>query len=789
MSDLTVSIVINALDKFSAPAQKIAGASEKMAARLEESQKALQGLDSRGKAVQRLKALEAGLGKSAAEMDKARKRTAALGRELAHTVNPSKKLKREFDDARRKSGELAKSHRRQKEQLRLLRGELRSAGIDTRKLGESMRKIAGDLEAANTKMSKMRQISDRVAASRARYDRNLQRAANVSLVAGGLDRVGRGALNMVSDPIAKMRLVERSRGELASLGIEKAGLDQITNRGRELSTKLAGVTSSAFISAAYDIKSGIASLSDAGVADMTEMAALTAKATKADVGQMTSLFATGHGSFKESLYAGVSDQAFGQVFSASLAKSVQMFKTDGGKMQQAIQSMGSGLAESGISLADQFTALGMLQQKMEAGMSGTTLNAVERSAAQAQARFEKMGIAIQTLDENGNLRQLPDLLADMQQEFGEAYSTETGAKIQQAFGSEEAVKFFKALWGQQDAFRENSKALKEAQTQGDAFTRAMAANMDKNMDARLQVLQQRWDNIKEKIGTALIPALEALVPLLEKGAALVGRFTGGNEKVTAALVGIVGGIGLLATVMAPVITAIASLTATIAFLGHMSRKTTGAMAMGALAGGGGRGRGLRGLAGKAGGLLKGKLGLVGAGIGAISIGSTLLDDSLSGSEKAASVAQDAGGIGGALAGAAAGAALGSVVPVVGTAIGGLIGGIVGGMGGDWLGSKVGSLFTNGEPMDTLSDSISKAADPTTKTPLAAPTTLSPPTAPLPVSAANSVQHNDHSRHEHSYSITVQQQPGEDSSLLADRLMREIEKRQQRMDREALGDAF
>ena len=758
-----------------------------MAARLHDGQKALHNLGSKGQAVQRMKTLETRLGQSAAEMDKATKRTAELGRTLAATAHPTKKLQREFETARRKSDALKQRHKQQREELRQLRTELRGAGIDTRKLGDAQRKIADDMEAATKKMEKMAQVSEKMAAAKAKYDKTLQRAANASLVAGGLDRVGRGALNMVSQPVAQMRMVERSKGELASLGIEKGGIDQITQRGREMSTRLAGVTTSAFVSAAYDIKSGIETLSDEGVADMTEMAALTAKATKADVGQMTSLFATGYGSFKKSLYAEASDQAFGKILSASLAKSVQQFKTDGSKMQQAIQSMGSGLAESGISLADQFTALGMLQQKMEAGVAGTTMSALERSAGQAQARFEKMGMAIETLDENGNLRNLPDLLADMQQEFGDQYTTETGSQIQQAFGSEDAVKFFKALWGQQDTFRANAKALEQAQRQGDAFTHTMAKNMDNNMDARLQVLQQRWDVIKEKIGNALIPVLEKLMPYLEKAADWIGRFVDGNGAMTTALVTFVGGIGLFATVAAPVITAIAALTTSVAYLGYAAKKSAAQTAMAGLAGGGGKG--WRGLAKSAGGFMKGKMGLMGAGIGALTIGSTLMNDQLSGGEKAATVTQDVGGIGGALAGAAAGAALGSVIPVVGTAVGGIIGSIAGGMGGGWLGEKVAGVFSSDNKENSPTTRSAEAVNPVKKAAAATVAgtalALSPAMAETPVAGAASVQHNDNSTH--SYQLTIQQLPGEDQQALTERIMREIDRRGQQREREAVSD--
>ena len=785
MSDLKLSVLINAIDKFSAPAQKIAGVSEQLATRLHDGQKALQALGRKGQAVQRMKALETRLGRSAAAMDKATGRTAALGRELAATATPTRKLQGAFETARRKSDALKQQHKQQRDELRQLRRELRGAGIDTRKLGDAQRQIAGDIEAATRKMEKLAEVSGKETVAQAQYEKKLQIAANASLVAGGLERMGRGALGLLSQPMAQMRSVERSKGELASLGIEESGLATITQRGRELSTQLAGVTTSDFVSAAYDIKSGIASLSDDGVADMTAMAALTAKATKAHVGQMTSLFATGYGTFKDSLYAEASDQEFGAILSASLAKSVKQFKTDGSKMQQAIQSMGSGLAQSGIALADQFTALGMLQQKMEAGVAGTTLSALERSAGQAQARFRQMGMAIETLDANGNLRTLPDLLTDMQQEFGDQYTTEIGAQIQQAFGSEEAMKFFRALWGQQDAFRANAQALEAAQQQGDAFTRAMARRMDSNMDARLQVLQQRWDVIKEKIGTALIPALESLTPWLEKIADGIARFVDGNGTMVSTLVGLAGVIGLIATVAAPALTAIASLTAAIAYFGYLSKKSAAATA---LANGGG-GKGWRGLAKKAGGFARGRLGLLGAGIATLAVGSTLMDGQLSGGEKAASVTQDVGHIGGALAGAAAGAALGSVIPVVGTAIGGLIGSIAGGMGGGWLGEKVAGVFSSDDSENSPASRLAQAAHPV-KT-AAAATVLgpalawSPAMADTPSAAAGSVQHNDHSTH--SYQLTIQQLPGEDQQAFTERIMREFERFNQQRGREMVGD--
>ncbi len=494
---------------------------------------------------------------------------------------------------------------------------------------------------------------------------------------------------------------------------------------------------------------------------MTRLAALTGKATRSDVGQMTSLFATGYGSFKESLFSDLDDAQFGEVFSSMLSKSVQQFKTDGGKMQQAIQSMGSGLAESGISLSDQFTALGLLQQKMEAGVAGTAMAALERTAAKAQERFEALGMDIQTLDDNGNMRQIPELIEEMQQAFGENYTTENGAKLQAAFGSDESVRFFKALWGQQDAFRANSRALREAREEGEAFTRSMAKAMDNNMDAKLQVLQQRWDVIKEILGNALIPTLEKLMPILEKGANWLTAFIDNNNGLSSTLIAVVGGIGAVAVVTAPVITAVASLGAAIAYMGYVSKKARGNILMDSLAGGAGgkAGRGKGGLLRKAGRAFGGKAGLIGAGIGALSIGSTLADDSLSAGEKASDISNSAGSIGGALGGAKLGAVLGSMIaPGIGTAVGGLLGSIAGGIGGGWLGEQVGRLFTSDDAeKQTTNNSLPKTG-------AAAVTAALVATPALATHSETTQQTTTVER------IQIYQQPGEDADTLAEKVM-------------------
>ena len=54
------------------------------------------------------------------------------------------------------------------------------------------------------------------------------------------------------------------------------------------------------------------------MAQFTELAGLTAKATKSTTGEMTSLFATGYGIYK-GYYSELSDLEFGEMFAGGIA--------------------------------------------------------------------------------------------------------------------------------------------------------------------------------------------------------------------------------------------------------------------------------------------------------------------------------------------------------------------------------------------------------------------------------------------------------------------------------------
>ena len=97
-------------------------------------------------------------------------------------------------------------------------------------------------------------------------------------------------------------------------------------------------------------------------------------------------------------------------------------------------------------------------------------------------------------------------------------------------------------------------------------------------------------------------------------------------------------------------------------------------------------------------------------------------------------------------------------------------------------------ITSGPALAENTDSPPENKGVTTSTPSkAAEVALATTLATTPLPAVATVQHADHSTH--SYQLTIQQLPGEDASALTERILAELEQRQQQSQREGLHDGL
>lgn len=634
-----------------------------------------------------LQQLGINLSKQGSKISVARNELQKLGLEIKNSLNPSKKLINEYKKKQAALTNLITSQKKYKSQFSGLKKDLRETGVNTKNLTATNKKYAKSIEEIGSKLKNYQQKRQAIEHSK---NQRLQNAANLTFVGGGMLATGNWLKNKFTTPFTNMKMVERSKGELQSI-MSVEGAQKIVDAGREASSEISGMSSSIFTSAAYVIKSSMSKLSDKAVANMTKSAAITAKATKSDLATMTELYAKGSGVFKKHLFKDLDDSQFGNNFGSAIAKTVQTFNTDGMKMASAIRVAGESASMAGISMGEQLAILGQAQQVLTAEQAGTAYSALLRNPAAAQEKLAKSGVDVELLNDKGNVKSMPEMLAEFERVFGKTLeSTEQGI-LSQAFG-DEAMKLIKNAWGTGSEIAKNAETINKVAKQGIGFSKKMMDDRQKNFYDKWEIQKQKWTVITEKIGSALLPVLEKLLPVADKLANLLSEFVSDNKNFTAILASGAFVLAGFLTVGGGAVLALASLSGAAASAAANLKLMSLNRGLSSV-GNKGKNKGKVGKFAKGGGLLA-------AGMSAISLYDSWTNDDKSTAKKLDDTTEVAGGLGGAWGGAIAGAALGSAVPVIGTAIGSAIGGLVGYWGGSAIGDKIGDLWLPSENEQT-----------------------------------------------------------------------------------------
>ena len=389
------------------------------------------------------------------------------------------------------------------------------------KAGESVGKLASKIEAVSGKM------------------------AVIGTASYGM---GRAMLSPVMDTINAYQDLAKAQGDIASLGIGAEGINAITKSAKEFSNQFAGTTASDFVSASYDIKSGIASLSDEGVAKFTTLSAMTASATKASTAEMTKLFALGYGIFKDSKET---DFEFGDRMSAQVSLAVKAFRTDGADLTLGISNIGAQAQKMGVSLAEELSIIGNAKGSFNsASEAATGYRAFLDGAASAQDKLK-----LSFVDAEGKMLPMVDVLKKIKEKYGDGLGTLAAQKeLKDAFGSSEAVKIVNALVDKTDDLTASQKELNNA-TIENVEAMAKARNKGKEFD----LLRQQVGNLSSTIGQIFAPVATKMASVIGSVVTSIQTFTEENETATTVIGYTVAGIGALLTVVGAVIIPISAI--------------------------------------------------------------------------------------------------------------------------------------------------------------------------------------------------------------------------------------
>ncbi|WP_078126142.1 phage tail tape measure protein [Leptospira alexanderi] len=360
--------------------------------------------------------------------------------------------------------------------------------------------VSSRLGEIETRWKNVRKSMDDTSASARLFDRSM----GMVKTGQSLLEYGSGALYFSKSLVEAGLEAGKLEKNIKSLGVTRDEVSKISSEIRAMTGDM-GIAQETFLSGIYDIKSAVSTLNPAELSSVAGALGKAAIATKGDFAGLADLFGTTHSQFKK-MY-NESDAAFALRFANTLSLSVQKFKTDGAKMQAAMQGLGATAAGMGVKLEEQMAVLGMLQNTMLPGVAGTSYRAFLSSVGEG---FQKLGLSAKNAQ--GQIKSMPELLEEMNQKYQNSFvvNQATGNKvlkldarneIKKALGSEEAVAALENLLPKMGELKTSIGEIQNANLSGtaEALNKMAGINQD-NLSSQLDRTSEVWKSLKTSLG-------------------------------------------------------------------------------------------------------------------------------------------------------------------------------------------------------------------------------------------------------------------------------------------------
>lgn len=557
--NLNLTVALRALDRATGPLRSIDSQARRAGQAMRETTTQLNGLNATQRKIGQFRELKQGLTSTRSELAAARERTKALGRQLSQTANPSAALRREFEQSRRQLQRLGQEEQSQTRQLQQLRDGLRTAGVDTRQLADSERRLRQEIDRSNTRLEEQRRRLQQVARQQQSLNRARQQYQRTSALAGSMAATGAGGLATGSGilyagarllapgldfdaSMSKVQALTRLSGdspELAALREQARQLGASTQftAGNAADAQgflaMAGFNPQA-IRAAMPGMLALAKAGDSELADTADIASNILTGFNLQAGDMGRVGDVLVGAFTRS---NVNLQMLGETM-----KYVAPVAAGVGQDIETMAAMAGKLGDAGI----------------QGSMGGTALRAIISRLAKppkmAADALEQLGI--KAADADGNLRDMPSILSELYDKT-------------KALGSADQAGFFKAIAGE-EAFSALQVLTQQAgngelqkfigtlrQANGEAEQTARV--MGDNLRGDLKALGSAWEDLGIQISDQQNGPLRGITQGITKVIGSVKTWVAENPALASQLVKTAAGFGLVMAGMGGLTLAMASI--------------------------------------------------------------------------------------------------------------------------------------------------------------------------------------------------------------------------------------
>ncbi|EFA7301743.1 phage tail tape measure protein [Escherichia coli] len=585
-NNVRIEVLLNAVDRASRPLKAIQNASKSLSGDIRTSQKSLRELNAQASRIDGFRKASAQLAVTGHALDKAKQEAEALATQFKNTERPTRAQAQVLESAKRAAEGLQTKYNSLTESIKRQQRELGAAGINTRNLANDERGLKSRISETTAQLNRQREALAKVSAQQAKLSRVKERYQAGKSLAGNAAAAGAAGVGIATaGTMAGVKLLTpgyefaQKNSELqAVLGVDKQSpeMQALRKQARQLGDNTAASADDAAGAQIIIAKSGGDAAAIQAATPVTLNMALSNRRTMEE----NAALLTG----MKSAFQLSNDKVahIGDVLSMTMNKTAADF--DG--MSDALTYAAPVAKNAGVSIEETAAMVGALHDSRITGsMAGTGSRAVmsrlQAPTGKAYDAIKELGV--KTSDSKGNTRPIFSILKEMQRSF-EKNNLGTGQKaeyMKTIFGEEAssaaAVLMTAASTGKLDNLTAAFKA-------SDGKTEELVKVMQDNLGGDFKEFQSAY----EAVGTDLFDQQEgSLRKLTQTATQYVLRLDGWLQKnkglattlgVVAggalALIGVMGGIGLIAW---PVVMGINAIIAAAGVLGVVFSTVGGAI--------------------------------------------------------------------------------------------------------------------------------------------------------------------------------------------------------------------
>ncbi|MEM7964147.1 phage tail tape measure protein [Morganella morganii] len=564
--NLRLQVVLNAVDKLTRPFRSAQESNKRLAGAVRQSRDALKELNKQAGQIDGFRRTKQQLTETNQSYQAATQRVAALAREMSGSGNPTrqqsdalKRAQREAAQLKNKFGELQQSVQRQ-------RTELQQSGISTNNLGQAQRRLNGDIARTTQQLQRQEQQlrrsaeqEKRMAAAKGSYQKTMDVRNKMAGTGAAAMATGGASLYASKKFLAPGYEFETGMSKVQALTRLDKNSDEykaLRGQARELGATTAFTANEVAQGQAFyamagfkpeqiqNAMKGTLSMSLAGDIDL---------ATTADIG---SNILTGFKLNSDEMNR-VSDTLV-----ATFTRSNTNLNMLGDTMKY-VAPVASGL---GVDLETAAVAAGKLGDAgIQGSMAGTSLRSILGRLAeppkQAADALEELGI--KTRDAKGNLRELPEILTELDKKTKKMGTAQRAGYFKHIAG-EEAFSALSVLT-EQAGKGELQKMIAEVKAaKGEA--QKVADTMTDNLDGDIKNLVSAWEDVGIQIFGGVDSPLRSISKSVTEIIGKVGEWTKRNPELTNTLTKIALALGVVLTVGGAIVLMLAAMLGPMAML-------------------------------------------------------------------------------------------------------------------------------------------------------------------------------------------------------------------------------